>query len=492
METKHRARWGWLAVLLLVVVGLAVTILRSRTPDAGLARFTEDSSALVALRDATVSANVVVIVLDAARADHLGCYGYPRKTTPNIDRIAQAGLVFERHFCQMPFTRPSTASLFTSQFPDTHNVIWDSTQDPELPFTMAAGLGKTSFRTVLFSSNPKASPAMGIGCGFEEAYYPDGDGGCETPEDLLTELGSWLKQHSEDRFFAYVHFLPPHMPYAQPPEYTQLFAHEEPPDYGPEDYGPQRLEFPVEEQPWWPPVIEHPALPEWINVYDANLRYADWAVGEVERLLEAAGVLDQTLLIITSDHGEAFGEHGYLWHTRALHDEASWIPLIIEFPGEAPPTSRINSLTQTIDVLPTLFDLLKVEYPADLVEGKSLLPLLGGSAEEVNPYTVIESFFPHKYLVRDARYALVVYDSPAWRALYDTESDPEQRLNIVEENPEKADELLDAFRAFAVEHGERPQAFLDAEMSAESPGAVGQETLPRDLRERLRSLGYLK
>jgi len=152
---------------------------------------------------------------------------------------------------------------------------------------------------------------------------------------------------------------------------AELFA-DQPPGYLPDNYHARHYDFPIPPEEDDP---EPPPLPQWINLYDANLRYADWAVGELCRLLEESGLLDNTLLVITSDHGEAFGEHGFIWHAAAVHDEATRIPLLIRLP-EAGRRGRISALTQTIDLLPTLFDLLHVPYPEDRIQGRSLSPLI--------------------------------------------------------------------------------------------------------------------
>jgi len=198
------------------------------------------------IREAARGANVVLVVIDAARADHLGCYGYPRDTTPNMDRLAGESVRFEGHFCQFPRTKESTASLFASQYSDSHLAsgnrhLMDGT------FTMAKGLGEAGYRTVLFSSNPNASPGAGIGLDFRETY-DQGDVDplvrswkeLTSPEPLLGLIGDWLGRNGGSRFFAYIHFDPPHQPYIQPEEMTALFAGQEPPDFEAGDFA-----FPV-------------------------------------------------------------------------------------------------------------------------------------------------------------------------------------------------------------------------------------------------------
>lgn len=357
--------------------------------------------------------NLVIIVLDAARADHVGCYGYPRPTTPNIDELATESVLFARHYCQIPFTTPSTASLFTGQYPDTHWVIYPAWKHEEPKQTMASILRSHGFATALFSSTPCASPAMGVGTHFEEAYYRRrmiGDGPGFSPKSLLLALEPWLAQRDGRRFFAYVHFLPPHNPYLQPEEMTAMFAGQTPPEYQPELYQPWEIDFPVYADCRRPGLEEPPPLPEWLNLYDANLRYGDWAVGEVVRMLQAEGLLDNTVVIVTSDHGAAFGEHGYIWHPQAIHQEVARIPLLVRLPGGAR-TSEVDALTHTIDLLPTICDLCRLPAPTG-AQGASLVPLLRGEAAVPTPYTVTMSFDPRKYMIRTERLGLLLYENP--------------------------------------------------------------------------------
>ena len=446
----------------------------------------------------------MICVIDAARPDHMGCYGYPRETTPNLDRLAAESLVFEQHFCQAPFTHASTASPFSSQYPDTH-LIGVSRGMAESTFTMAQGLNEAGFETALFSSVPWAAPALGVGIKFQEAYQHSeiGEAGergetWRSPEPLFRLFGNWVEEHRGSRFFTYVHFVPPHRPYEQPEEMTALFEGQEPPNYVPEKYHLGEYEFAVEG------MRDVPALPEWINLYDANLRYADWAVGEVERVLREQDVLENTVFIVTSDHGEAFGEHGYALHQGVPYDEATHIALIVRLPGgEA--VARINTLTQTIDLLPTIFDLFDIPCPNEGIQGRSLLPLIAGETDKVNDYVFVRALKDGnlsgdqaKYMVRGERYALLLYANGKWRALYDLETDPEQRHNIIDEQPERADELIQVFAAFADTQRQGIMYFADPTVTMPPVRRPETESL-RELRKELKrinreleALGYVR
>ncbi len=454
----RRAKGRWI-ILLVPVIALAAwggLRLRSCTP----ARLTPSSPAVDALRASVKNANVIIVVMDATRADHVGYCGYPRDTTPNLDQLSKQAVAFERHFSQSTETKSSTACLLTSQYCDTNLADGPRAFIPGT-FTMEAGLQKAGLRTLLISSNMKASPVYGLGGDFQDAIWDRqlaeiaGKGGHQyLPTIALRAFDRWLKNNAGERFFAYVHFAPPHYPYEQPAEYTSLFA-----GLKPVSFQPGGVPFP-ETIP--PPMPTPPALPEWINIYDANLRYGDWAVGELIGRLEAAGILDKTLLIVTADHGEAFGEHGHVWHGFSVYDEVCHIPLLVRFPGGRLAGTRVPALSESVDILPTIFDLLQLDYPARGVQGRSLLPLLAGSSDPPNEYVFSRGGGkPSKYLVRSQDYALVLYSNGRFRALYDLRKDPGQRTNIADARPEIVDAMTAAFREFAARQRRPPMDFLE-------------------------------
>jgi arylsulfatase len=487
-----------LAVVLLATLAYLIRGGRIVGRPVALAPSSRDADAL---REAMRHASVVLLVLDAARADHIGCYGYPRATTPNIDRLARESVVFRQHFCQFTRTKESTASLFTSQYPDTH-LAYEKRALRDSAFTMAKGLGQAGFSSALFSSNANASPAIGLGDYFEEKYYHlhmreimQDDETASSPEPCLRLFGRWLGAHSRERFFAYVHLMPPHLPYDQPKEITALFSADDPPGFDPAKYRPGQYDFPIPAE-WAPttPLAEPPeySIREWINLYDANLRYGDWAVSEVERLLKDAGVLESTLLIITSDHGEAFGEHGFVWHGPPIHDEGTHIPLLMRFPGGTV-RRHVDGLTETVDLLPTVFDALRLPYPEDEVQGHSLLELIVGTADEVRDYAFIHApAHTGKYMVRGEDYALLLWGHGKWRTLYDIADNPDQTRNVLGERPDVERRLVAAFRQFARAQAVPPMHFLDPNLKKASLPPSREIHLAPDARRELQALGYLR
>jgi arylsulfatase A-like enzyme len=230
------------------------------------------------------------------------------------------------------------------------------------------------------------------------------------------------------------------------------------------------------------------------DAYDANLRWADWGVGEVVRLLRKRGLLDNTLLIVTSDHGEAFGEHGYAFHALAVYDELVHIPLVMRSPGKQRLVGQVTAVTQTVDLLPTICDLYQAPYPKE-VQGRSLLPLLDGERSAVHDYAFAvargtKGSWP-SYLVRDAHWSLVLYRGGTLRALYDMPRDPAQTRNVIAEHPEAAAQLVAAFRTFARTQKQPLDEFLSPQAAAAQPEPPRRQLSDKARRE-LKALGYLE
>ena len=232
---------------------------------------------------------------------------------------------------------------------------------------------------------------------------------------------------------------------------------------------------------------------EWVNIYDANYRWGDNAVGELVEMLREAEVLENTLLIVTSDHGEALGEHRYEFHMTCPYDEALHIPLLIRFPGGKGPVGRVGALTETVDLLPTLMDLFDIPYPKSQVQGKSLLPLVTGEAEELRRYVFSRTagYYPC-YVVRSQDWSLLLYQGGELRALYDLRDDPRQRYNVISERPEVAEGMVRVFESFAKAQLSPPLDFVDASYKPPPPAERPRTKLSEETLRELKALGYLE
>jgi arylsulfatase A-like enzyme len=315
------------------------------------------------------------------------------------------------------------------------------------------------------------------------------------PEYLLAQVNDWLAKKPKRPFFTYIHFIPPHVPYDAPKDIKAIFLGKQPPVYwkSPSAMPAEKNAKPLAKQP----SAMAGSVNETLNLYDANMRWADGAVGALEQALRKAGLFDNTLLIIMADHGEALGEHGYNWHPDCPYDEALHIPLILHFPGKGAPKGRVKALTQTIDLLPTLFDLHNKPWPA-AAQGRTLLPLLAGATTRTHEYSFsaagIESLCK-TFIVRDLQSTLLLNEDGKTRALYDMVKDPHQSKNIIKSEPARAARLVEAFRRFAEAQPYPPLYFIDPKVKRKADRASAQpqtKDMPEKLRKQLETLGYLK
>ncbi len=421
-------------------------------------------------------ANLIVIVLDAARADHFGLHGYHRDTTPEIDGLLARSIVFEKAYCQAPNTKASVTSLFTSLFPDTHGVIGMFVAVPAEVPTLAEALKADGYRTVCFSANPFLSSEFGFGRGFDEFHEIfrevdlEANQFGEVPAELLGKAAvSWFQEHRDERFYAYLHFLEPHAPYTPPEPFRSKYE------------GGSRVE-------------------QMMAFYDGNLAYADSVVGEVTAQLEQLGLLDKSVVVLLADHGEAFGEHGRFQHSDTAYEETARVPLAVRLPPacEAEPQRR-SEIISIVDLMPTLLELLDVSCEAP-VQGRSRLGLLAGE-EEANPsYAVTRSRgtdpsgglqHPEEvvYALTTPQYTLILGDAGQRVELYDRESDPGQQHNIAAQQVDVTRELQQQFEEWASTQTARPVVLQGggAFVSEEPPVQPDERT-----REQLKALGYLK
>jgi arylsulfatase A-like enzyme len=368
--------------------------------------------------------NVLLVVLDAARARDFGCYGYTRATTPEIDRIAREGVVFEKAYTTGCYTRAGMGSLWTSQFPDDHGAVGPEGRLAREPFpTLGEVLAAGGLRTAAFVANPVAGRAFGFDRGFEDFHDVYARSGIEA-EGVTESLVPWLAQNAAERFFVYAHFREPHFPYDPPPPFDTLF--------GPE--GP--LAPGIRRDRDWIFAANDGSRPltadesrHMVRLYDGNLAHADREVGRIREALESLGLWDRTAVIVTADHGEALGEHGYIMHNQQLYEESVRIPMIVRLPSGAAAGLRPEGLVDLTDLAPTIADILGVRQGTSGFRGRSLLPLVRGAPGK--PFVFARSLGDRpKFSIRDERYTFI-YDS-RWGAeeLYDRAFDPGEHRKL--------------------------------------------------------------
>ncbi|QCW05195.1 sulfatase [Natrinema pallidum] len=320
--------------------------------------------------------NVILLSADALRADHLSCYGYHRETSPVLDGLADESIRFTNAYSASSHTREAVPALLTGEYPD---VAVDANYRLATG-TIASRLSEAGFATAGFHSNPFVSRAYGFDRGFDE-FDDDLHFGRHKvialaqraldklrnrhyarAEEINERSLSWLDSLENDqRFFLWNHYMDTHGPYEPPGEYQQQYH-----DGTVSDSKAQSLYQRAIKDPESITDEERQVL---IDLYDAEIRYNDERIGEFLEALRERGLLENSLLIVTADHGDAFGEHGYYEHPRYLHDEITHVPLLVRPPGGVD-GQAVSTPTSTLDVAATLDNIVGTGGKS---EGQSLL-----------------------------------------------------------------------------------------------------------------------
>jgi arylsulfatase A-like enzyme len=416
--------------------------------------------------------NLVIITIDTLRADHLSAYGYGSPTSPRMDRFAADGVLFETVACQSSQTLPSHTSIFVGTNPRTHKVISHESQvDPGLT-TLAEILKQRGYRTGAFISSHALDSKFGLDQGFDTYWeiqkqltYRERDLAQAREQDPTTdEALSWLRDSRDAKFFLWIHWFHPHRPYEPPPSYAANFAG---------SYTGTATSDPEFMMTVWK---EHIDLPEedvrhLRGLYDGEVAFADAQVGRVLDALADEGLLDNTVVVVTSDHGEILYEHEYYFgHDIALYDECLMVPLILYAPGLRIARPRVGRLVQSIDILPTVLDLLEIPHP-DGLEGQSLLPLVEGTGTYTNAYCLSETFpFPEKcpprHAVRSEKAKLIWKETRSGdvdKEYYNLEADPRETVNLYPALPAGAAVLDSVLTSLTSDGGLHPAPIPTAE-----------------------------
>ncbi|HYU34387.1 MAG TPA: sulfatase [Thermoanaerobaculia bacterium] len=421
--------------------------------------------------------DVIVYLVDTLRADHLGCYGYPRGTSPRIDAFAAESVLFEHAVAQSAWTRPAVTSLLTGLEPHTHGVQQRLDALPASFDTLPEILHREGYQTAAFVSSAVITAKFGFGQGFDvfrqrtkETIEPERT----TSEWVNEEALRWLEQRDPDRpFFLFLHTLDPHMPYRPPEPFRRRLAPDADPRAG-------LLEHVVALRDGLQPTSardreEIPAL------YDAEIAGNDAAFGRLIAGLRARGLSEPLLLVFVSDHGEELFDHGGWEHGSTLYQELVHVPLLLKLPWGAGAGRRIGETVRQVDVLPTILDVLGDQIPQGL-QGRSLLPLLQApsrrppaafSSLDLDGRRIESAVLGNRKLI----HTLAHDRRPAGMELYDLAADPGERRNLAAAEPSTVQGL-----AWLIERRAR----------AGAPPDASRVTLDRELEEQLRALGYVR
>lgn len=458
--------------------------------------------------------NVLLYLVCTMRPDHMSLYGYRRDTTPFLKRLGAQGVVFDDAQAQAPWTKASVPSLMTSLSPHATGIVRDNDLIPPGATTLAAELRRAGYVTASFVTNPFAGRASGLERGFDYlAEYQlihrvrteKADRGTDSAA-LNQVLMAWLERHRDEPFFLYAHSSDPHAPYRPPAQFEATFANPaETPQFN-RDYGRLRDQrmygggATISRADCRRKGIDPDRfLRQALERYDAEIAHNDLSIERLAGKLKELGILDDTLLIVVSDHGEEFWEHGWTAHGHSLYQELTHAAWLMWNPKLLPAPKRIAEPVQLMDLAPTVLDLLGLR-PAGLVQGQSLVPLIRGAGFE-RKAPVVASRFPHPNakpsgFVPEYRTGTVALITAEWKLiwrdrareaglpeieLYDRRADRKETRNVAAQHP-------DVVRRLKTEM----DRWIEAQKQVrELVGRGGQAPLdPRQI-ERLRSLGYI-
>jgi len=427
--------------------------------------------------------NVIIITLDALRPDHLGCYGYPRNTSPNIDRLAKGGVVFNMAISQATWTGGSLASLLTSTYPSTHRIEdWGVVLDRRL-ITIAEVLKEKKYVTACASGGDWIyKDVLGLGEGFDHFFAASDE------RETFQQAAEWIQKNKNHNFFIWMHlFNYPHAPYNAPAPFNQMFM---------SNRAPRNLPISKEKEqflsvgviPSWVAVDNITDANYYISQYDGEIAFADSLIGGLLDTLKKEEVDKNTIIIISSDHGESLGERGvYFQHGDCVYNEQIRVPLIINGPI-VPQGLVIKYPVQLIDIMPSLADMLGIKLDA-VIEGKSFFPFTSNRAvnfafSEVNATKVVGGSRENAQAqaIISVDWKLIYEKLDLGRKfsyeLYNLETDPQELHNLAQTEREKFEFMKQKLETWI----NRSKLKVERKI----------KPLDEEAQKKLKSLGYLQ
>lgn len=393
--------------------------------------------------------NVLLVTIDTLRADYLSCYDNSNVQTPNIDRLASEGILFERAFAHNVITLPSHINILTGTYPTFHgvrdNAGYRLSEDSLL---ISEILKSEGYCTAAFIGAFPLDDRFGLNQGFDlyDDFYGDTAHAhdmffVERPADGMVDIAlDWIQKQGDSPWFCWIHLFDPHSPYDPP----QAFKEKYPNDH-----------------------------------YGGEVAFVDQELGRLFKAIDAQAAKDQSIIILTSDHGESLGEHGELTHGVFAYNSTLHIPLIIHQPQVFPESKIIRQIVGHIDIAPTVLDLLDIKIP-EVIEGKSLLPLIENPSKWKEKDCYFESLSPNLNRNWAPLHGLIrgnhKYISLPIPELYNMDKDFKEQKNLAGKEISRVKDL---------------KAELDAFLSQSARHLSHRKPIDRDTRERLHSLGYI-
>ena len=414
--------------------------------------------------------NVLLIVIDSLRKDRMSTYGYARDTTPHITRLAREAVTYTRAISQAPWTTPSIAALLSSRYPSTLGIEDTRSVVPEVFALLPEVLRDAGYATGAIVSHSFASSDWGFAQGFESFDESNILGHDAVTSRSISDLATQrIDDWGADRpWFLFLHYFDPHFSYT---EHSGFSFREEASEYtGPLSSGMLFHDLNSIRRD-----LTEADLEELARYYDSEIAFTDQQIGRVLDHLRDTGAFDETLIIVTADHGEEFLDHGKLGHAKTLFEELVGVPLVIKFPGAR--AAVVKQPVGLIDLYPTITEMVGVAAPSSL-RGRSLVDTASGRLRV--PDEVFAETSRHSELrgLVEGSHKLVLDLETDEARLYDLSTDPFEREDVTMREPERARTMLARLRHWM------------ASTTREAVRAP-ERTLTPDEEERLRALGYL-
>ena len=415
--------------------------------------------------------NVILVVIDTLRPDHLGAYGYGRNTSPSIDKLADEGVSFANTYCTLSRSDASMTSMLTGLYPYSHGVrmVWGNKRNPSI-ISLPEILQSHGYVTGCIRSGGELHEGFGKGFrdfdlmswkiknkikrGIYKIFNPDNFLG--TAEQRVTTAIKWIDSNKNKKFFLMLHSNDLHWPYPVPKPYEHMFDAEY---RGEHDFATMckgtitrgELIFGLKKLP--KEEVNHA-----IAHYDGGIRYIDYHLKRLFDFLKAKNIYDDTLIILTADHGENFGEHGfYFQHGASLYETSLKVPLILKIPNKKIINKKIDAKIQVLDIMPTVLDVLSIPL-VDNIEGKSLLPLIDEKVSSIRDFVFTESIEEHfpgnkrvymkgvegkwrTMIVGDWKIIYIPHPEKNIFELYNIKNDRSENLNLIDTEKKKAEEM---------------------------------------------------
>jgi arylsulfatase A-like enzyme len=427
--------------------------------------------------------NVLILILDTTRRDRLGCYGNRMPLTPHLDRFAKSAFQFDGAFSTAPWTLPAIASLYTSRYPGQHGaggVIGEFTILAEKELTLAEVMTQNGYQTGIITNVMFLTGKFGMSQGFAsvDSYSPKNNFDMRRAGKTTDAALAWIGKHSTSPYFLVVHYYDPHLVYDPPQPFRSRFA--DPRDgknnhhlFGSSD---DLTAFRKRKKTIGPELLSRLA-----KLYMGEIAYVDQEVGRLVSFLDESGMGENTVVVVTADHGEEFADHGNFEHGHSFYNEVLQVPLLIDLPAfyDRLTEQRITDSVSLIDVAPTLCELCEIKIPESF-GGQSLVPLMAHESLAPRSLLAQSNMWAHGgfCMIKDDYKLIQVVDEAPYQ-LFNMKNDQRERTELSALEPKRLSEMTGAVMSIL------KQMAADG-TSGETPAMSEKE------KARLRSLGYFK